>query len=48
MVNWKFKCLNCGHSFKAIEPIELYEAYDKCAICGSINIEKKIIKEGAK
>jgi len=45
MVHWKFKCLKCGHRFRAMEPMELYEAYNECATCGSRDIEKSMTKE---
>ena len=42
MINWKFKCSDCGYSFKAIEPKKLYNAYTSCAMCGSKKFEKRV------
>lgn len=43
-VTWKFKCFDCGYTFRAIETKELFNSYTQCAICGSKNIEKKVTK----
>ena len=40
MINWKFKCLDCGYSFVAIEPKELYDAYTSCTMCSSKKFKK--------
>jgi len=44
MITWKFKCLNCNYKFSAIEPVELYEAYNKCSMCGSVEFEKGVVR----
>jgi DNA-directed RNA polymerase subunit RPC12/RpoP len=44
MINWKFKCLNCGYKFTATEPPELFNVYTKCLMCGSKNFKKEIKK----
>lgn len=45
MIEWKFKCNNCGYKFRATEPIELYKNYNECSQCKSKNIVKSIIVE---
>lgn len=44
MIHWKFRCLKCNYRFNAIEPKKLYNAYTKCAMCGSKEFEKKVLK----
>ena len=48
MIHWVFKCLKCNYGFKAIEPKELYNAYTSCAMCGSIEFEKKVTRNEKK
>lgn len=45
MINWSFKCLGCEYSFKALEPKEFYDSYDSCAMYGSKNYEKKLMRK---
>ncbi len=45
MIDWKFKCLDCGYRFTATELRKSYETYTECAMCGSKNFEKKVINE---
>jgi len=45
MIKWSFKCLCCGYSFKAIEPVDLCNAYTSCVICESKDFEKKVSNE---
>ena len=45
MITWKFKCLNCNYKFSAVEPVELYESYNKCSMCGSVKFEKTAVKD---
>lgn len=48
-IEWKFKCLSCGYKFRAIEPVWLFKKFgDSCWICGSKDIEKKVITEDFK
>ncbi|KKM25083.1 hypothetical protein LCGC14_1598550 [marine sediment metagenome] len=48
MITYKFQCLKCGYKFTAIQPLELYEACDKCLMCKSKKFVKKIIKPSIK
>lgn len=48
-IEWKFKCKNCGYSFKASDHRkELYDRYARCLMCNSKNFTKTMIEGGDK
>ena len=40
-IEWQMLCQSCGYKFKAITPMQDYETYKRCMLCGSDKIEKK-------
>lgn len=45
LLNWKFKCLDCGYSFRGIEPQALIDNYQECSMCGGKHFVKKVRDE---